>query len=266
MRKIKVGIIGCGTIGTALAKALSHEFRHEAELAYLCDRRPDKADRLRKILSRKIRIVSIERLIQQSDLVIEAASAKVSAEIAKKALRQGKDVLIMSVGGLSPLTPGGRGRGKLWIPSGALAGLDGLLAAREGRLRRVKLVTTKPPATLREAPYFKRRKFPALNGAKARCLFRGTALQAVRAFPQNINVAAALSLAGLGPRRTHVEIWTSPFVRTNRHEIWVEGDFGRIRTTAENVPSPENPKTSHLAVLSARATLRKIFSSVHIGT
>lgn len=277
MKKIKVGLIGCGTIGSSLARILTREFRSRAQLAYLCDQRTEKAERLLRRFAPQTRIVTIDRLIRGSDLILEAASAKVSTEIAEKALRQGKDVMIMSVGGLLasgkgawPLYFRGQapfpGSGRLWIPSGAVSGLDGLLAAREGKLRRVKLVTTKPASALREAPYFKRHKFPALKGKKVSRLFRGSASDAVRAFPQNINVAAVLALAGLGATRTEVEIWAAQNSRTNRHEVSIEGDFGRIHTLAENVPSAANPKTSTLAIFSAAATLRRIFSSVQIGT
>ena len=159
-----------------------------------------------------------------------------------------------------------KSRGKIWIPSGALAGIDGLLAAGEGKIRSVTLVTEKPPQSLSEAPYFRRHPFPEIRGNRFYCLFRGNALQAVRGFPQNINVAAILSLAGLGPKKTRVQIWTSNRFRSNRHRLLIEGDFGRIETVTENIPSRENPKTSALAVHSAVACLRRIFSSVRIGT
>ena len=270
MKKIKVGIIGCGTIGSALAKILSREFRSRAVLACLCDRQKQKAQRLARTLSAKIRIVPLEQLIRQCDLVIEAASAAVSARIARESLARHKHALIMSVGGL--LSDGNfmralkRSRGKLWIPSGAVAGVDALLAAREAKLRRVTLITTKPASALAQAPYFRTRKFPALHGGKSRCIFKGSAREAVRGFPQNINVAAILSLAGIGASRTHVEIWASRAARMNRHEVVIEGDFGKMRALTENVSSPGNPKTSYLAVLSAAATLRRIFSPLQLGT
>ena len=221
-------------------------------------------------IRRRVPVVSMNRLIAGSDLVIEAASAAVSGLVAQKSLKRGKQVLIMSVGGL-PAQKGLRvllkkSRGKLWVPSGAVAGVDGLLAAAESGIRRVRLVTRKPPDSLREAPYFRSRKFPRLHGDKPVCIFKGAALQAVKAFPQNINVAAVLSLAGTGPRKTQVEIWTARSYRTNQHEVVIESKAGKIRTVTENVPSPANPKTSALAYYSAIATLRKIFSSLRLGT
>ena len=156
--------------------------------------------------------------------------------------------------------------GKIWIPSGAVAGIDGLLAAREKGIHGVRLITKKPPASLKQAPYFRKRKFPSLSGKQTKRVFRGTAAQAVKAFPQNINVSAVLSLAGLGAKKTQVEIWTSRAFRYNQHEVIIEGPFGKIRTVTMNLPSEENPKTSALAIFSAMATLRKIFSTIQIGS
>ncbi|MBI3313548.1 MAG: DUF108 domain-containing protein [Candidatus Omnitrophica bacterium] len=270
MKKIKVGIVGCGTIGSALALILRRKFKSRAELSYLCEHHEEKAHLLMKKLGKKIPLVPAARLIQKSDLIIEAASAAISENIASLALRRNKEVLVLSVGGLlmnqSWVRAARKTRGHLWIPSGAVAGIDGLLAGKQAKLRQVQIKTQKPPEGLAEAPYFRMRKFPPLKGSEQVCVFMGNALQAIRAFPQNINVAALLSLAGLGPRKTKVEIWTSRAFKRNQHEITVEGDFGKITTRAENVPSPGNPKTSYLAILSATALLEKIFSRVRIGT
>ncbi len=270
MKKIRVGIIGCGAIGSALARVLDREYRRVAALRYVCDIHPEKAARVKKEISGRVAVAPLKKLIRGSDLIIEAASAAASARIAADALKQNKQVLVMSVGGL--LMRDGwlryvkKGQGKVWIPSGAVTGIDGLLAARERGIRRVCLVTRKPPASLKQAPYFLKKKFPVLKSSKAVCLFRGTAHQAVTAFPQNINVAAVLSLAGIGAKKTYVEIWTSRAYHHNQHEVIVDGPFGKIRTLTLNLPSEENPKTSALAIFSAMATLRKIFSTIQIGS
>ncbi|HXV27870.1 MAG TPA: aspartate dehydrogenase domain-containing protein [bacterium] len=271
MQKINVGLIGCGTIGSALAKVLLKDFQQQVSFVGISEIQPERARRFMRKFKKKIPLLSIDKLIQKCDLILEAASSSVSASIAAETLRRGKQVLIMSVGGLlgdqkKRFRLSGKSGGRIWIPSGALAGIDGLLAANEGKIRKVKLVTEKPPASLREAPYFRRHRFPVIEGSRPICLFKGNALQAVQGFPQNINVAAILSLAGLGPQKTQVEIWTSRRFRTNRHRILIEGDFGRIETLTENIPSKENPKTSALAVHSAVACLRKIFSPFRIGT
>ena len=269
VRKFKAGIIGCGTIGTHLARVLVRDFRSQATLAYLCDRRPEKAESLKRRIHSPARIIPLEKLIRGSDLIIEAASAQISAEVAARALKLGKQVLMMSVGGLIDKNLGQmskKSRGRLWIPSGALAGIDAVLAARQGRIRSVKLVTRKPPQALMRAAYFKSREFPKLRRREERRIFKGSAREAVKAFPENINVAAVLSLAGVGALKTRVEIWTSRAYRSNQHEVTVEGDFGTIHTVTRNVPFPENPKTSYLAALSAAATLKNIFSLLRVGT
>ncbi len=199
--------------------------------------------------------------------MIEAAAASIAGHVAAQSLKRGKQVLILSVGGLiTDFRFPKNSRGKLWIPSGAIAGVDALQGAREAALTSVTLKTYKPLRALMGAPFFRRRRLPRLVGKKPIRVFNGSASQAVRNFPQNINVAAILSLAGVGPRKTRVEIWATNDLRTNRHEIFVKGKFGEMITVTANRPSPGNPKTSYLAALSAIATLRKIFSSVRIGT
>lgn len=268
--KYSVGIIGCGTIGSELARLIRRNFSSLAAVRFVCDHHLPKAVRLKRKLGPSCAVVSMRELIDRSDLVIEAASAAVSADVALHALAKGKQVLVMSVGGLIRTLPrvlkACRGNGKLWIPSGAIAGIDGVLASREGRIRRVKLITQKPPRSLESAPYFRKKRFPRLTGRRPVCLFRGSAAEAVKHFPQNINVAAVLSLAGLGARKTSVEIWTAKSLTRNCHRIRVESDAGVIETSVENVPAPGNPKTSYLAILSAAATIRKIFSACELGT
>lgn len=268
MHKWKIGIIGCGTIGSGLARVIVAKFRKQAVLKFLCDQDTEKAKTLQRKLPGAVAVVPVSTVVEQSDLVIEAANPRLAAQIMPKVLRRDKHALMMSVGGLLAHPELDRvlkkTRGKLWIPSGALAGVDALLAAVEGGVERVTLITKKPIGGLKKAPFFKKRKLP--NMKKPVRLFAGTASQAVRLFPQNVNVAAVLSLAGIGPKRTRVEIWAIPDQKYNEHEVIIEGAFGRVHTVSRCLPSPGNPRTSYLAVLSAIATLNKIFSSVHIGT
>lgn len=270
MKKLKVGLIGCGTIGSSLAKTLVRGYSRWVEVSYLCDHTVSKALALQQVLKTHAQVVPSSELIEKSDFIIEAASAAISGRVAEKALLLGKQVLVMSVGGLigSKVFQKRfeiRG-GRLWIPSGAIAGVDALLAAKRDEIRSVRLVTRKPPEGLGTAPYFKKRPFPVLKGDQEVCVFRGNVAQAVRGFPQNINVSAVLSLAGLGAQKTQVEIWTSRRYTSNQHEVTIEGGFGSVRTTTCNVPAPDNPKTSRMAILSAEALILKIFSLIRIGT
>ncbi len=275
MRKFKVGIIGCGAIGTALAKVLikDRKLNFRAVLTAIADKNSQQSEKLRQRIGRKLPVVSIPEIVKRCDFVIEAAHPSISSSVAELALKNNKYVLIMSVGGLLRFPFKklkdliSKTSGRLYCPSGAIAGVDALLAAQVGGIRRVKLVTTKPPRALAGAPYFKKHKFPEFkSGEERKVVFRGSALRASRAFPQNINVAAILSLAGLGPKKTEVEIWATKVAGTNRHEVCIEGAFGTIRTTTDNHPAPDNPKTSYLAILSAMATLRKAFTTLRLGT
>ena len=270
MKPISVGVIGLGAIGSRLVEILAKEFSDAARMDFLCDLRKDRIREMQKKWVPGARAVSWPALVDQSDLIIESASQEIALPVAKRALRQNKQVLVLSVGGL--LQWNGLSlivretRGKLWIPSGALAGIDALLAANEGRLRRVSLTTRKPVEGLKGAPYFRRKKIRLAAIKEPTIVFEGTAAEAVRAFPKNVNVAATLALAGIGAEKTRVRIVASPTYRRNRHEVEMEGDFGVIRTEVENRPSLTNPRTSELAVLSAAATLKKIFGRVSIGT
>jgi len=155
---------------------------------------------------------------------------------------------------------------KVYIPSGAIVGLDNIKAAAVRPIEEVTLITKKPPRSFEGAPFITRRKInlSALN--KPLLLFEGSAREAVKLFPKNVNVSASLSLAGIGPDRTKVKIIADPQTKSITHEIHVKGEFGEIMTRTFNKPFPENPKTSYIAALSAIATLRKICGNIIIGT
>lgn len=267
MKKLRIGIVGCGAIGSSLAKVILRDFSRNAKLVSLFDLDIKRAQRLSERLAAK----TLKQLIDKSELVIESASAKASFDIASLALRNRRDVMVMSVGGLIGHTQELSGlalknNSRVFIPSGAISGVDALKAAREGRITSVLLTTRKNPKAFKGVKYIQDKRID-LNGIKKdKVLFSGTAQQAVRYFPQNINVAAVLSLAGIGEKRTRVEIIASPLTDKNIHEIRIESKAGNIITRTENILHPDNPKTSFLAVLSAIATLKQILDPVRIGT
>ena len=152
------------------------------------------------------------------------------------------------------------------MPTGALLGLDAVQAAAQGEIARVHMITTKPPEGLDGAPYLVERNISVIGIEAARRVFDGSAREAARGFPANVNVAAALALAGIGPDRTTIEIWADPTVDRNIHRIEVEADTVRLRLEIENVPSVENPRTGRLTPLSVVALLRKLGSPLAIGT
>ena len=270
-RRTKIGIVGCGTIGSQLAQAIEQRFSTQAELFALCDIDSDKARKIKAVSSLNPQIVSLDELIRACDLVIEAASAQISAEVAEKALGQGKDVMLMSVGGIlaraEELFSLARTKAcHIFLPSGAIGGLDAVKAASMANIKCATLITRKPPKGLIGAPYLAEKKID-LSGIKGETIiFEGSATEAIKGFPKNVNVSAALSLAGVGAKETKVKIISSPDYKANIHEIQVEGDFGKLLVRTENLPSPANPKTSFLAALSAIATLKNILDVVKIGT
>lgn len=270
MKLLSVGIIGLGAIGSRLIESIAQQFSKQARVDFVCERKTDRIQAIQKKWAPKAKALAWSSLVEKSDLIIEAASSEIALAVAKKSLIKNKQVLILSVGGLLTWT-GMAGilkktKGRLWIPSGALAGVDGLLAAHQGTIRTVILTTRKPLAGLEGAPYLEEKKIRLSEIHEPTLLFEGNATEAIRAFPKNVNVAATLALAGVGPQKTKVRVFTSPTYTRNTHEVEIEGSFGKIRTEMENLPSPTNPKTSELAILSAIATLQKIFSPVRIGT
>ena len=270
INKIKVGIIGCGAIGSEIAKACQDRLKDKVELVGICDVDDKKTEALNKTLKNKVSAQNVESLIKNSSLVVEAASAGISADVLKRCIDAGRDCLIMSVGGLlgsEAMLDEAKEKGiKIYIPSGAICGIDGLKSASVGRVDSVILTTRKPPKGLVGAPYLKEKGIDVLAVKDEQVIFEGNALEAIKGFPQNVNVSAVLSLAGLGAKNTIVKIVTSPKYTSNTHEIDIKGEFGRISTRSENLPSRANPKTSALAIFSAIATLEGIASSVRIGT
>lgn len=271
MKKIKIGLIGCGTIGTEIAQAIDTKFKHKASLSVVFDIDDKKAEALQKRLNSKPTILSIDALIKKSDLIIEAASAKVSGLIAKKAILAKKDIIIMSTGGIikkytAIFNLAKKNNCKVYLPSGAICGLDGVKAALLGKIKKVELITRKPAGALAGAPFVTKNNIDLNKINTETVIFEGNAEEAIEGFPANINVACTLSMAGIGPKKTKVKIIASPLSTKNIHEVVLEGGFGRIVAKTENVPSPDNPKTSYLAVLSAIATLRQILEPIKIGT
>jgi len=274
MKKLlKIGIVGCGAIGSSLAKMIVNDFSKKTELVALYDKISGKSEKLSESVSNNklLAIASLQDLIRKSELVIEAASADSSWHIAKETLSCGRDIMIMSVGGivnrvgqLSKL--GGYYRSKVYIPSGAVSGIDALKAAVMGKIKSVVLTTYKNPLAFKGVRYIQAKKLNLGKIRKDTLLFSGTAQQAIRFFPQNINVAGILSISGIGAVNTRVKIIASPKVKRNIHEIRIESSAGKIFTRTENILHPDNPKTSYLAVLSAVAVLKQILQPVRIGT
>jgi aspartate dehydrogenase len=266
---LKIGLLGVGAIGRVIASALD---RHEldAELVALADQDRARAENLSKELFGHPAVVSVEEMIGRCELAVEAASQAALAEFVPKALASGRNMMIMSVGGLL-----GReewfqeARDKsctIYVPSGAIAGLDGIKSASIGRIETAQLTSRKPVAALQGAKYVVERGLQLEGFEKEAIIFEGTAEEAARAFPATSNVAASLRLAVDPAVPVRVRIVAVPNGTENIHEIQVLGEFGRLTMKVENVPSPSNPRTSQLAAFSAVATLKNLTRSLRVGT
>lgn len=267
--KLKIGLVGCGTIGTRMAQAID-QGKVVAELSAVNDLETEKASELIEGLKIQVPVfMGLEEIFKNVDLVVEAASPDVVPRIIPLASRYKIDCMIMSIGGLlgaeDTINEAGNAGIRIYCPSGAIAGLDAVSAASVGRVDSVRLTTRKPPQALKSAPYIIEKGIDLDAIKEEKVIFEGTALEAVPLFPKNINVAAALSLAGVGPKRTTVLIIVDPKIKRNTHQIEVEGEFGKLITRTENLPAPFNPRTSYLAALSAVACLRKITNPLKLG-
>ncbi|MDG6243326.1 MAG: aspartate dehydrogenase [Methanolobus sp.] len=269
----KIGLVGCGTIGTTICKAID-DGTVEAQLFAIYDRNTEDVERLLSTLRKeKPLLMETSEMIQNIDLLIECASQEAVPEVIPLALKAHCDVMIMSVGAFADngLFTDIRelakdNNCKVYLPSGAIVGLDGLKSASVEDIYSVTLTTKKPPQGLEGAPYITMNDIDLESIEEETLLFEGAAIEAVRAFPANVNVAATISIAGIGFEKTRVRIVADPKLTRNIHEICVEGAFGKFTTRAENLPSPTNPKSSYLASLSAIATLKRITDPFQTGT
>jgi aspartate dehydrogenase len=268
MLKKNVGLIGCGTIGTHLAMAIESRTIANASLVGVFDVIDNNAEILKSKLKSNPKVYSnFDSLIDSSiDIIVEAASQEAVRKFGMPIIKANKDLMIMSVGALADTTflrellelaPMKEGRSKIYVPTGAIAGIDAIRSVKH-LLDSITLTTTKSPKSLAGAPFFATRKLNIDAITEVTEIYNGSAAEAVKLFPSNVNVAAVLSLAGLGADKTKVRVVVDPRTTTNQHEIVATGRFGSIKIAVNNVTAPGNPKTSFLAVLSAIECLRSI--------
>ncbi len=266
---LRVGVAGLGAIGMAVARGLEQGIPGLA-LAAVAARDLERARGRIADFSTPPEVVEAAQLATLADVIVECAPASVFRDIAEPALAAGRTLIPASIGALLAhedlIDLAARGGGHIIAPTGALIGLDAVRAAAEGKIASVRMITRKPPASLAGAPYLAEHDI-RLDGLTAPLkIFDGNARDGARGFPANVNVAAALSLAGIGPERTHLEIWADPALSRNTHHIEVEADSARFSMTIENVPSEENPRTGRITALSLLATLRRLTATLTVGT
>lgn len=265
---VSIGIVGCGAIGQALLRE-ADSGRLSVSVAGVTSRTERKARAFLSSLLNPPPYLERDELIARSSLVVETAGGHVVPELAREVFGAGKDLMVISVGALLEdpeiIELARRSGCRLLAPSGAIAGLDGIKSACAGRVDRVEMVSRKPPQALEGAPYLVERSISLAGLEDEVEVFSGTAREACRGFPANLNVSAAVSLAGLGPDRTQVRILAVPGLERNCHDIEVEGEFGLLTVHIENIPT-ENPRTGRLTALSIIRSVQDAADPVRIGT
>jgi aspartate dehydrogenase len=264
----RVAVAGLGAIGRSLVSRLAVGVPG-IELVAVAARDREKAEASLRELGVEVPVLPIAELEPVADLVIECAPAQLLVRIAEPFLRAGKEVVVLSAGALLDhpglLDVAAAHGGRISVPTGALLGLDAVGAAAEGEIRSLRITTRKPPAGLVGAPGIEAAGIDLEGLSEPVRVFSGTAREAAKGFPANLNVAVALALAGPGPERTEVEVWADPGVTRNTHTIVLESDAADLTMTIENVPS-ENPRTGRITALSVISMLRKRNAHLAVGS
>jgi aspartate dehydrogenase len=265
---IKIGVAGLGAIGRQVCRAIDAGLPGLA-LAGATARTRDRAESFLATLKSRPAFLDVDALVEASDLVVEASTQAHLAELAPKVLAAGRDLVVLSCGALLGredwVALAERSGARIRVPSAAIAGLDGVKGAAIGAITSVTMESRKPPKGLAGAPWIVQQKIDLDALREETLIFEGPATDACRAFPANVNVLAALSLAGIGPQKTRTKIYAVPGLAFNTHRIRVEGEFGSLQIQVENVPS-ENPRTGRLSYLSTIALLRDLGATLRIGT
>ena len=264
----RIGIVGLGAIGRPICRALDHGIPG-VTLAGATARDRAKGEAFLATLARPARFLDLDALIAASDVVVEASTQAHLEEIAPKTLRAGKDLIVLSCGALLRhkdwVDLAEANRCRIHVPSGAIVGLDGVKGACVGAVTSVTLTMRKPPRGLAGAPYVEQNNIDLEAIEEETLIFDGPATDACPAFPANVNILAALSLAGVGPDLTRLKLYAVPGLTRNTHSVFVEGEFGRFSLEIGNIPS-ENPRTGRLSYLSTIAMLRDFGATLRVGT
>ncbi len=268
-KKIRVAIAGLGAIGKSLATKLAAGVVPGVELTAVSAKNHDKAQAFVKTLAHPVKVLRIDELEPHADVIVECAPAEFLGDIIGPFLRQQKKAIVLSVGAIlfrpDLVELAKQTGGVIMVPTGALIGLDAMVAAAEGKIHSVRMITRKPPKGLEGAPYLIENRISVEGLTEPLKVFTGNAKEAAKGFPANLNVVVALALAGIGPDNTFLEIWADPTVTHNTHTITVDSDSAKFSMTMENIPS-ENPRTGRIVAQSVVAMLRKLTSHFQVGT
>ncbi len=268
----RLGIVGCGAIGSLVARLLEKK-KSSFRVTVLFDTFISTSKSLANNLKSKPKVCrNLKDIFRHCDIVLEAASVRAALQVAEASLQKRKPLVMMSTGGfllnqkrLTDLAE--KYRTKIYLPSGALCGLDGLKAARQiGKIRSLRITSTKPPRGFEGAPGLTPAQRLSLYKSRSPfCLYTGDVWGAIKRFPANVNVAATTALAAGKPGKLKVRVMADPKAKLNQHEIRVVGDFGELTAITRNRPSKQNPKTSALAIQSALALFERLENYVEVG-
>ncbi|MEM3510673.1 MAG: aspartate dehydrogenase [Nitrososphaerales archaeon] len=275
-KKVRIGLIGCGAIGSEIAKAIDEGLVPNAELKAALDKNLQALHTLNTHLKKRYKPVKTlaELLKTNIDLIVEAASQQAVREYSEKILKSRKDLVVLSVGALLDrellqrlLLLCQRYGCKIYVVSGALGGIDAVKAASIVGFSELSLTTRKHPRALASSPFFAEKGIDPSSITEPTTLYEGGAVEAARLFPANVNVGATLTLAASPNREPTIRVIADPTLDVNIHEVVAKGKFGEISIVLKNKPFPNNPKTSYIAALSAISTLRSICTlGLKVGT
>lgn len=267
---LTLGIAGLGAIGMRVAAAVDAGRVPGLRLVAVSARDHARADARLAGLSHPPAVVSLAELADRAEVIVECAPAKVFAEVARPAIERGRILMPLSVGAflehMDLVTRAQETSARILVPTGALIGLDTVRAMAEGEIRRVTLETRKPPAGLAGAPHIVENGIDISQLAGPLRVFKGSAREAAKGFPANVNVAAALALAGIGPDRTEVEVWADPGIDRNQQSVTIVSDSGEATMIMRNIPSAENPKTGRIVAQSVLSSLRRLTATLVAGS
>jgi aspartate dehydrogenase len=267
---IQLGIAGIGAVGTAVARAVDAGRVPGIRLAAAAVRDQAKARQVISTFQRQPDLVDLATLPKLAEVIVECLPSAQFGAIATAAVEHARIFMPLSVGMLIDhmhlVERAAQTGARIIVPTGALLGLDAVRATAEGNIASVKIITRKPPAGLAGAPLLVQRGISVDGIGKPLLVFEGSAREAIAGFPANVNVAVALSLAGIGPDRTRCEIWADPGVTRNTHTIVVKSDSSDLTMTIENIPSEENPRTGKITALSVLAALRRLTAPLVVGS
>ena len=267
---LRLGVAGLGAIGMSVARCVDGRAIADMVLTSVSARDEARAKERVAGFESVPHIVPLDALADNADIVVECVPAAHFMEVAQAALSRGRIFMPLSVGVLLDhmelVDLARKNGGRIMVPSGALIGLDAVRAAAFAGIRSVKLVTRKPPESLKGAPYLVANGISLDGLREPKLLFSGSAREAAKGFPANLNVAAALALAGSGPDETQVEIWADPQATRNSQSVTVTSDCADFTMTIENVPSNENPRTGKITAHSVIAALHRLTSPLVVGS